>query len=360
MRRIHAQEVEDIALGAAVLGSGGGGNPYVGMLMARNAVQEYGPVSLYTLDELDNEDLVIPIAGMGSPTVSVEKLPSGDDLVNALLKLGHYLGKPVKAAMSMEAGGMNSVVPIYVAARLGMPLVDCDGMGRAFPELQMLTMSLAGIPATPMAMADERGNTVLMDTLDNNWTEAIARAVTITMGGTAQIALYAATAGQLSQGGIQGTMTLAEDIGRTLRLARTQEDDPIEAVRRVVKGFVIFNGKVSDVRRVMSGGFARGAVQFDGFGSSAGLTCEVEFQNEFLIARIDGTCVVTTPDLIVMLDSETGEPITTEVLRYGMRVAVLACPCSDKWRTPEGLKVVGPRYFGYDVDYVPVEVRQSQ
>ena len=60
MRLLHEQEIEDIALGAAVLGTGGGGDPYVGKLMAREAVRQYGPVELYTLDELDDDDLIVP------------------------------------------------------------------------------------------------------------------------------------------------------------------------------------------------------------------------------------------------------------------------------------------------------------
>ncbi len=48
----------------------------------------------------------------------------------------------------------------------------------------------------------------------------------------------------------------------------------------------------------------------------------VGFQNEFLVATTGDEVLATTPDLISMLDLETGEPITTEGLRYGHRVAV--------------------------------------
>ena len=65
--------------------------------------------------------------------------------------------------------------------------------------------------------------------------------------------------------------------------------------------------------------------------------------------------MASTPDLICVLDAETGEPVTTESMRYGFRVAVLGVPCHPRWRTPGGLGLVGPRYFGYDLDYVPVE-----
>ena len=83
----------------------------------------------------------------------------------------------------------------------------------------------------------------------------------------------------------------------------------------------------------------------------------MSFQNEHLAVRIDGEFIVTVPDLIVLLDVDTGEPITTEGMRYGYRVAVIAIPCDDKWRTEKGLELVGPRFFGYDIDYVPVENR---
>ena len=185
MRIIDENTLEDLALGAAVLGTGGGGDPYIGKLMARQAIRDYGPVEMYTLDELADDDLIVPTAMMGAPTVMLEKMPNGDDIINAFESVGKYIGKPIKATMSIEAGGLNSVVPIYVAARKRIPLVDCDGMGRAFPEIQMVTHTLFGISATPMAMSDERGNTVLMETINNNWTETFARSITVNMGAMA-------------------------------------------------------------------------------------------------------------------------------------------------------------------------------
>ncbi|PJF26533.1 MAG: DUF917 domain-containing protein [Phototrophicales bacterium] len=357
MRLLDVRNIEDIALGAAVLGTGGGGDPYIGMLMARQAIKDYGPVELYTLDELNDDDLIVPTAMMGAPTVMVEKMPNGDDIINAFHSVGKYIGKPIRATMSIEAGGLNSVVPIYVAARLRIPLVDCDGMGRAFPELQMVTHTIAGIGATPMAMSDERGNTVLMETINNRWTERFARSVTVDMGAMAMIALYAATVGQLKTAAVPGTISQAERIGQTIRSARVTEEDPVKTVREAVGGYLIFKGKIADVQRRTEGGFARGDAFIAGIDEYAGQQLQMSFQNENLIASIDGVPCVTVPDLIATLDIDTGEPITTEGLRYGFRVAIIAMPCAPQWRTPEGLALVGPRYFGYDVDYVPVEER---
>lgn len=359
MRLLTEKNIEDIALGAAVLGTGGGGDPYIGMLMARQAIRDYGPVELYSLDELNDDDLIVPTAMMGAPTVMVEKMPRGDDIINAFNTVGKYIGKPVRATMSIEAGGLNSVVPIYVAARQRIPLVDCDGMGRAFPEIQMVTHTLAGITSTPMAMSDERGNTVLMETITNKWTERFARSVTVEMGAMAMIALYAATVKQLKECAVIGTISKAEEIGKVVRSARVNELDPVTTVRKAVGGFEVFLGKIGDVQRRTEAGFAKGDAFIDGIDQYAGQKLQISFQNEHLVARIDGEIKVSVPDLITILDIDTGEPITTEAMRYGYRVAVIAMPCDPKWRTAKGLELVGPKYFGYDVEYVPVEERYS-
>ena len=102
---------------------------------------------------------------------------------------------------------------------------------------------------------------------------------------------------------------------------------------------------------------ARGEARIEGAGEESGSTLELRFQNEHLVALRDGEIVVSVPDLIIVLDAETGAPITTEELRYGFRVTVIATPCDARWRTPAGLELAGPRYFGYDVDYVTVEER---
>lgn len=357
MQLIDEAALEELALGAAVLGTGGGGDPYIGKLMARQAIREHGPVELLTLDELDDDDLIVPTAMMGSPLIMVEKMPNGDDIIHAFETVGKYLHKPAKATMSIEAGGLNSVLPIYVAARLRIPMVDCDGMGRAFPEIQMVTHTLHQISATPMALSDERGNTVVLETIDNHWTETFARSVAVDMGAMAMIALYAADVRSVRAATIHGTMSRAREIGRVIQSARRHEEDPVDTVREALGAYVVIKGKISDVERRTSGGFARGDAHIEGLDGYAGQRAHLSFQNENLVARLDGDFVVTVPDLITVLDIDTGEPITTEALRYGFRVAVIAFPCDDKWRTPAGLELVGPRYFGYDVDYVPVEER---
>jgi len=190
MRQITAAQLDDIALGAAVLGTGGGGDPYIGKLMAKAAIERNGPVTLLDPDELDDDALVIPSAMMGAPTVMLEKVPRGTEIVTAFNAIQDFLGRKATATMSIEAGGLNSTTPFIVAAELGIPLVDADTMGRAFPEIQMCTPTLYGVTATPMSIADEKGNSAIIRTVDNRWTESFARTLTIDMGCSAFIGLY--------------------------------------------------------------------------------------------------------------------------------------------------------------------------
>lgn len=357
MRLLGKDEVEDIAIGAAILGTGGGGDPYVGKLMAIDAIEEYGPVTLIDPSEVPDDSFIIPTAMMGAPTVLIEKIPRGDEILEALKALERRFGRKAFATISAEAGGVNSTVPLAVAARLRIPVIDADGMGRAFPEIQMVTFHLHGITASPMAMADEKGNAVLIEAVDNYWVERISRAVTVVMGGSAMIALYAMTGSQAKEAAVPRTITLAGKLGRAVREARMKKESPVQKVLEIVNGYILFKGKIVDVQRRTVAGFARGEAKFEGIDEHKGEELLIRFQNENLVAIRNGVIIASVPDLITVLEIETGLPITTEGLRYGYRAVVVGIPCHPKWRTPKGLETVGPRYFGYDIDYVPIEER---
>ncbi len=357
MREIGEEQLEDIALGAGVLGTGGGGDPYIGKLLAQQSVREYGPVRIVDLDEVPDDALVIPSAMMGAPTVMVEKLPRGDEVVRAFERLQHHLGREATHTMSIEIGGLNSVVPFCLATRMGLPVVDADLMGRAFPELQMCIPGIYGVDCAPMAVADDKGNASIIEGVTNTWTERLARSHTIDMGCAALIALYPMAGKRLAECSIAGSLTVAEELGRLIRETREAHGDPIGAILERCRGHQLFTGKVVDVDRRTERGFARAVVQIEGFGEDAGRALDLETQNEHLVASIDGAVVASVPDLIVVLDNETGQPITTEELRYGFRVVVAAMPCDVRWRSDVGLSLVGPRYFGYDFEYVPIEER---
>jgi DUF917 family protein len=205
-----------------------------------------------------------------------------------------------------------------------------------------------------MALCDDKGNTVVMETASNQYTERFVRALASEMGGSACTALYPMTGAQAKRATIAGSLTRLCDAGETILAARRDKRDPVAALVKLLDARRLFEGKVVDVQRVTAGGWNRGTATLAGFHGGADRRCRVDFQNEFLIAEVDGAPVATTPDLISMLDSETGAPVSAELLRFGLRVTVIGFPCHPQWRTPEGVALAGPRYFGYDVDYAPV------
>src|SRR5262249_59208887 len=143
--------------------------------------------------------------------------------------LQEFSGKPITQRVSIEAGGLNSTTPFAVAAAMGIPLVDADGMGRAFPEIQMVTPTIYGVSATPMALADEKGNAAIIETIDNKWTERLARSLTIDMGCSAMIALYGMDGATAKEALVPGTIGLAEELGRLVRETRAAHEQCIEA-----------------------------------------------------------------------------------------------------------------------------------
>lgn len=355
MPMIEEQDMEAIAAGSAIYGTGGGGDPYLGKLLAMRTIREHGPVELVELDAFADEDLIVPIAMVGSPSVILEKLPQVEPMVAALHALERRLGKRARGLMSIEVGGINSTIPFCVASRLGLPLLDGDTMGRAFPELPMTLCTLQGIPPAPLTMADEKGNAFTVDVADVHAAEQFVRTLTMEMGGAAYLALYAMTAAQARTAVVRGSISAARDAGQALFDARRQHADPVAAVVVATGGYLLFRGKVSQVSRTVDGRFSFGHARVQGLDDHAGAEAGLRFQNEFLMLESDGKVLCTTPDLIVLLDLESGEPVTAEQMRFGLRVAIVAIPCVSQWRTPDALALVGPRKFGYASDYVAVE-----
>lgn len=358
MIQIGLEEIEDIALGASLLGAGGGGDPYVGKLVAMGAVKECGPVTLLDPEELADDSFIVPIAMMGAPTVLGEKGVGGNEYRVLYDMISQYYGRKIDAFMPMEAGGVNSLLPIAAAARLGLPMVDADGMGRAFPELQMVTFTMAGVSATPMALVDEKGNSVIFNTVTNKWTEELARSVTMSCGGAVSVCLYCMDGKTVKDYAVKNIVTRSLKLGQAIRSVKEAKDQtPEDAFLQCSEGYKLFKGKIADVLRETNGAFNLGKVVLEGIGADRGRTAEVVFQNENLSASIDGVILATVPDLICLVDTETFIPVTTDALKYGKRVLVVGLKCYGSWRSQAGLALVGPKYFGLDTEYIPLEER---
>jgi uncharacterized protein len=351
-RLLDPDSLRALARGCAILGAGGGGDTRIGLLEALQATEDYGPVTLVGLDELADDELIMPCGMIGAPTVHIEKIENGSEGIRLRRHLEDVTGLKVAALMSAEIGGSNGLNPIVWAARIGLPVVDADGMGRAFPLVPQVSMHLAGINPNPCVMTDERGNVIVFRTISGDWTERLARAAAVEFGGAAASTEYTLTVAQARDATVLGTVSLAIRIGRAVA---TAQRNPVAELIAEVGAFRLVTGKISDVERRTTKGFVRGSVVIEGIGEDSGRLIRLELQNENLVALEQGRVAASVPDLISVLDSETAEAIATERVRYGQRVTVIAMPCDPVWRTGRGLEAAGPRAFGYDFDYVPVE-----
>lgn len=352
---IQASDIPAMARGCAVLGTGGGGETYTGTLIAQRALERHGPVPLVTLDELPDDGYVLPVGGIGAPSVSIEKLGSGFEIDVLRDAVERDTRGQVVAVMASEIGGGNGLLPLAWAASSGLPLIDGDAIGRAFPEVHMGSMNVAGLPPELIVLADERRNVVVLRASDGEWAEALARAVSVVFGGSAALADYVNTVANLRGAIIEGSVSLAQRIGRSVEGAA----DPVASLIGAVDAARLIEGKVVDVERRTAGGFVRGSVVVEGYGADAGRLVRIEIQNENLVAMEDARILASVPDLITVVDSQTANAVATEVVRYGQRVVVIAFPCADLWRTQRGLQIAGPRAFGYDFDYTPIEGRHG-
>ena len=347
---IGEDDLGAISTGAAVLGSGGGGNPYVGRLRAREALRSGRRIRVISPGELADDDLTVVCGAMGSPVIAFEKLPRGDEELLALREVERALGRQARAIAPFEMGGGNSMAPMVIAAAAAIPLIDGDGMGRAFPELEMTTYMIYGADACPSAIADERGNRMVFTSVaDGQWLERLARAATISVGGHAGVATTPMSGAFCRQVIIPGTLTLARDIGLAISAAIKAKSSASDAVLAVTGGQRYLTGKVIDVERRNTAGFAKGSITLEGTGADLGRQIRIDFQNENLVIWEDNQPAATVPDLITLLTSDRGEPLTTELVSYGVRADVLVLPAADLLKTEKALRVVGPQAFGLDV-----------
>ncbi|XP_070579096.1 uncharacterized protein [Ptychodera flava] len=382
-------DLDCIAFGAGILGCGGRGNPYIGKLKNKRLLKAGKKIKIIAPERINKDGLIVIIGGMGAPLVLVEKLCNDTEALGAICGLQDLLynlesddgfeiqeGDGVKfidgyipresegseqvekhktkitGILCAEIGGMNSMEPLYIGALQNLPVIDADCMGRAFPEFQMTGPFIYGREATPCCIADEKGRKCVVLQADSpKHIEKQLRHFAIEMGSKGYVACAPLSKEDVISSTVLYSLSQACKLGRAVLAARKEKKDPIEAVLRLENGNLLIKGKVSDIARTTSGGFDKGKVTVEGFGEFQGSTLTVEFKNEFLVAwfkSYDDTTNVAAcvPDLISCMDSESGEPITTDEVKYGLRVAVVVLPSSPLLRTPRALQYVGPQAFG--------------
>jgi uncharacterized protein len=352
MRELRAEEIEALAVGAWILGTGGGGSPYHGLLNMRRLYREGTRVKLIDPQALADDDNVAVVSNMGAPLVTQERLTDSGTIARAVEVMQEYLGRRFRAVMGIEIGGGNSIQPLMAAAHLGVPVIDADAMGRAYPEAQMTSFAVGGLAPAPLVSVDPRGNEVIVTRAANwKWMERTSRKVCTEFGSIAATCKAPRTGAEVKRWAIPMTITKAIRLGQAVIEANRSYEDPIEAILKAEHGKRLFAGKIIEVERRTTEGFLRGRTWIEGQGRDR---IQIDFQNEWIVVWSQGAPLASTPELICVLDSDTGEAIGTEMIRYGQRVTVIVLPSPEIFLTPRGLEHVGPRAFGYDIDFCSV------
>jgi DUF917 family protein len=352
---ISLDDIEALAVGAWVLGTGGGGSPYLGLLNMRRLYAEGHRVSLMSPFDLGDEDWVAVVSNMGAPLVGQERLADSCSVARAVELQEALLGAKFRAVMSLEIGGGNGIQPMMAAAHLDLPVVDADTMGRAYPEAQMTSVAVGELRSYPCVLYDPRGIEAVVTKVPSwKWMERASRKICVEMGSIASTCKAPRTGAEVKEWGIHFTVSKAIGIGRRVRQAQRRHDDPVAAILDEAHGRQLFRGKVVDVARRTTEGFLRGRAAIEGLDEDRGSRLEIAFQNEWVVAWRDAAPIAMSPDLICVLDTVSGEACGTETIRYGRRVTVVALPAPPVFLTPKGLDHVGPRAFGYDLDFQSV------
>lgn len=364
---LDAEALEDALVGSSYLGTGGGGSLTEARdLIAADLAAGLAFTALPVAALADTDRVACPygLASLAPTNPEMQARldaidPVGEPVQLAFETLERHLDQKFAGVILGEIGPLSLAEGLSIAARLGVPALDADTVGRAVPEINQHSVKVAGLPLTPIGAATPFGDEMIVGTLgDPSRAEDILRSVAVASRscGVADSPITGAQA-KLEGTLVKGSLSLARQIGSAVRGAKASGKDPIEAARLAGDGYLLFTGSVSDFDWRDEDGFLVGELALAGSGDFAGQSFDTQYKNEHLIARRNGEIVATCPDLISVIDLESFDGVNNPDFTNGQRVAVLGLKCDPLWRTEAGLAVFSPRYFGYDADYVPIEDR---
>jgi len=338
-RTLGKKEMTDIVWGATFLGSGGGGSMRDGLRLIKDIEND---VILLDPKELPESAYVATVGGMGAPKALAEK-KFGPEAITAFKAMQNIMsigGVKIEYLYSGEMGGLNTIVPLYVAAKINMPVVDADGNGRAVPELGTSLNPIHGVPTSPITVANKAGDIIvayLDNPQDSSAAETIARTAAISFGMVAGFSTWVMNLVTLKNCMVVGGISLAEKIGKVLREASAGGKDATADILAITGGKELFRGKIAKIQLKTVEGFDFGKTTITGIAEYKGETLVVDFKNENIIAWQDNKPVIMAPDLITMMTTK-GEPLNNADIEEGMELVVIGIKAPEPWmRKPAGV-----------------------
>jgi uncharacterized protein len=368
IRTLTEQEVIDLAVGTAIQGtrSSDTDNMIRQVKTALDSGKQYKMISVQDLP--DDWTVVMAAGGIGgggaweyvTERTKKQNLPTVPNAtVAAMDALSKHLGKKFDAVLRNEAAGA-TLNAFQNAIAAGLPVVDACPAGRAKPEVQQSLPFILGVPVTPAALVTRWGDTIIVDkTVDDYRYEDLARAIAVGSGGGVSNARGVMSGKDLKRVTIHGALTEAITFGRTIREAAAQGKDPVEALTRAANAYPLFHGTVAKADEKGERGFQWWDVELQGIKGYTGHTYRVWVKNENMLSWLDGKPDVMSPDLIYNLDPKTGRASNSRGLggyTIGTEVVLIGrAALAPAFRSAKGIEIIGPRHFGFDIDYKPIE-----
>lgn len=352
MRVLKLQEVQDILVGCTILGTGGGGSLDEGLEAVNKAYEKGYEFKLLDFNEIDDEKYYINPYFCGTVSPKEEKKELGNELVMAVKALEDYMSVKFSGVVSIEYGGGNTGQAMAAAAEMGKYIVDADAAGRAVPELQFSTYYVTDKPLYPFSVATKYGDIGIFPYVkDDSRAEALSRFMAVGSEGSVGMADHPIKGENLKKSVIPNALSYAGLVGKAQRESIENGLDPVEEIIRYANGHLLFEGVVMEgTEWCIKDGFTVGTINIKGKGYYLNDEFKIWYKNENMISWKNGKQFVTCPDLICVVDNETGYPITNPNCRIGDKVAVLGFEAHDLWKTEKGLGILNPRFFGFDMD----------
>lgn len=358
-----------IAEGVGIFGTGGGGSIYPVLMNCIDILHTApkGRMRIIEAEAAFNSAHIALVAGVGSPSVSNERLSGSTEIPAALTSLAKFNNiETFSGIIHPEIGGGNGMCGFGAAAAMGIPIIDADTMGRAFPRVDMSLPYLYGAcDPYPAVVADARSNSQIITFADSaRRMENLMRAACVELGHEGVISMsIPGTA--VRDYCCHNVLSMSWYVGRAIYLARRQKTDIIAAITKTWPGSkLLYRGKVGSFSKTVSGGWTTGRcivhpdTEIDV--EAPVRTCEnrpmvLQYQNEFLYAALQNADlslqpVCTTPDMITVLDQD-GSAIATNELRYGLKISVIAMPAHPLWFASNAMRESSPEAFGLDMTY---------
>ncbi len=366
MRTLNKQNLEDIVVGCSFLGTGGGGSMPHGMKRIYDDLEAGLVFKLMSPQEMNDDDYAAAPYGVGSTAPPTEaekekyaKLPhiKEEPTAVAFRLLEKYLNKKFVATIAGEIGPGNTPAAMSAAAHIGIAQLDADTVGRAAPEIDQNVVLAAGLTITPAAGATAYGDEMILAKIAATSREEdfFRAASTVSMGIGVTDTPIAGRDAKRQGVLVQGSITHAEEVGKAFRIAVENHRDPLQAVLDAGKGYRLFEGTIVDYSWKDVGGYLVGDVTISGSGKYQGSTFKIAYKNENLVSWRDGKFSVTCPDLITMVMKDSAKAVSNPEFEKGKETVVIGFISPSNWRTKLGLELFGPRRFGFDTPYVPIE-----